>query len=410
MLQTYRAVFRAPGSAAFAAAGFIMRMPIAIYPIGLVLIVSARTGHYGFAGVASGCYIAGSIPGAPLLARLVDRFGQRAVLLPATAVHLTAVIVLAVLFGIDAPNWALVVPIIVAGFAYLSVGSLVRARWSLVLAGRPELATAYSLESVLDELIFVLGPLIATVLAATAAPVLVLYVAIGLICVGACWLARQRATEPPRHPADSPRHRSAVRERGMIVLTSGAVFMGMVFAGVEVALVAFCGQHGQRGLSGLVVALFAAGSGTAGFWYGARRWRLGIAARYRVATLVFGLLPLLFLLAKNVPVLAVLAFACGLGTAPTLITMFSLIERQVPGPALTEGLAWLTTGLNIGYGAGAAVVGGIADAHGAGMAFWVPIGAGLATAATAAVGHRRLRASGLDRQTQVGRSQHAALP
>lgn len=410
MLQTYRAVFRAPGSAAFAAAGFVMRMPIAIYPIGLVLIVSARTGHYGFAGFASGCFVAGSIPGAPLLARCVDRFGQRAVMIPATAVHLAAVIVLATLFETHAPNWALVGPIFVAGFAYLSVGSLVRARWSMVLNGRPELATAYSLESVVDELIFVIGPLIATVIAASSAPVIVLYVAVALVGTGAVWLAGQRATEPPRHPVGSPPHRSALRERGVVLLTLGAMFMGVVFAGVEVAFVAFCGQHGERRLSGLVVALFAAGSGVAGLWYGARHWRADVLVRYRLQALVFGALPWLFLLATNVPVLAVLAFVAGLGTAPTLITMFSLIERHVPGAALTEGLSWLITGINVGYGVGAAVVGGIADAHGATTAFWVPIGAGVAMAATAAVGFGRLRASGPPRHTPVGRSEHAALP
>src|SRR5690348_18034519 len=133
MLKTYRAVFRAPGSAAFTAAGFVMRMPIAIYPIGLVLIVSARTGHYGFAGVASAVYIAGGIPGGPLLARLVDRYGQRALLIPATAVHVGSVVTLAVLLESGGPDWALLPPIFLAGFAYLSVGSLTRARWSLAL-------------------------------------------------------------------------------------------------------------------------------------------------------------------------------------------------------------------------------------------------------------------------------------
>src|SRR6476646_4700180 len=176
MLSTYRAVFRAPGSAAFATAGFVMRMPIAMFPIGLVLIISARTGHYGFAGILSGAYILGAVPGNPLLARVVDRFGQHRVLIPATITTLIASIALAVLLTADAPDWVLVVPAFVAGFSYLSVGSLVRARWSLVLAGRPELSTAYSLESVLDELIFVIGPLIATLIATHADPVIVLYV------------------------------------------------------------------------------------------------------------------------------------------------------------------------------------------------------------------------------------------
>ena len=79
MLDTYRAAFRAPGTAAFTAAGFVMRMPIAIYPIGLVLILSARTGHYGFAGLLSGTYVVANGVGKPVLGRLVDRYGQHRV-------------------------------------------------------------------------------------------------------------------------------------------------------------------------------------------------------------------------------------------------------------------------------------------------------------------------------------------
>ncbi len=205
MVETYRAIFRAPGSFAFAAAGFVMRMPIAMFPIGLVLIISGRTGDYGFAGVLSASYILGAAPGNPLLARLVDRYGQGRMLLPASALTLGSTIVLAILLENDAPDWLLVIPTIVAGFTYLSVGSLVRARWSLVLAGKPELTTAYSLESVLDELIFVVGPLIATLIATQTDPVYVLYVCCALIGTGAVWLSV--ATAPPNRR----RIRSAAR-------------------------------------------------------------------------------------------------------------------------------------------------------------------------------------------------------
>jgi MFS family permease len=410
MLKTYRAVFRAPGSATFAAAGFVMRMPIAIYPIGLVLIVSARTGHYGFAGVASAVYIAGGIPGSPLLSRLVDRFGQRALLVPSTAVHIASVVILAVLLEARAPDWTLLPPIFVAGFAYLSVGSLTRARWSLVLAGRPELSTAYSLESILDELIFVIGPLIATLIATHVDAVIVLYVAIALVLSGALWLAAQRATEPPPHPVGGPPHPSAMRSKGVALLTAASAFMGIVFASVELSMIAFCGQHGHRSLSGLVVALFAGGSGVAGFFYGARTWRQPVLWRYRLQATIFGVLPALMLIPSDVTALAVCAFVVGLGTAPTLITTFGLVERLVPGRALTEGLSWMLTGLNVGYGAGAAVVGEIADAHGARIAFWVAIAAGFAMVATGWITFRVLRAPGEGSRPSVGASEHAALP
>ena len=349
MLEKYRAVFRPRGTGAFCAAGFVMRMPMAIYPIGIVLIVSASTGRYGFAGVLSACFILGSAPGNPYLARLVDRHGQRRVLVPASVVHAVAVLTLAVLLQARAPDWTLLAPTVIAGFTYLPVESLVRARWSAVLGGSPELSTAYSLESTLDEMIFVLGPLIATLIATRASPILVLYVGVTLVTVGGLWLASQRATEPPPRPAGTERQPSALRSRGMVLLTVVAVAMGAIFASSEVATVAFCGQHGHRGAAGVVLACMALGSGLSGFLYGTRTWAADILTRFRIHVITFGLLPLIFVAAVNIAALAVCVFIVGLAVAPTLITSFGLIGEIVESGALTEGLAWLTMGLNLGY-------------------------------------------------------------
>lgn len=390
MLDHYRAAFRAPGSAAFFAAGFVMKMPYAIYPVGIVLIVSARTGHYAFAGVLAGCYVAANGAGNPVLARLVDRFGQSRVLLPASAAHVAGVVALAALISAGTPRWTFVPPALVMGFSYLAVGSLTRARWSYVLGGRPELSTAYSLESAFDEVVFTVGPLVATVLATQVDPIVALAVGAVLVAAGAVWLRRCRSSEPPAHPAGAPRPRSALRFRGMPLLAVVSLAMGAIFASAEVTMVAFAGQHGTRAMSGVLLACFALGSCVAGFGYGARHWRAPLRDRFRQQAVIFGLLPVLFLLAPNVAVLSICAFVVGLGIAPTLITAFGLIEQLMPAGSLTEGLAWLTTGLGIGYGAGSSLVGGIADAHGARLAFLVTVGSGLAMAALAVALHARL--------------------
>ncbi|MBE7188874.1 MFS transporter [Jatrophihabitans endophyticus] len=390
MFDAYRAVFRTPGTAAFCAAGFVMRLPIAMYPIGLVLIVSSRSGHYGFAGVLSAVYVIANGIGNPALARASDRFGQTRLLVLATLVHVAGAVVLAVCFVQRWADWTLVAPTVVTGFAFLSVGSMLRARWSYVLAGRPELSTAYSLESALDEVIFVVGPLVATVLATQLDPVVVLYVAAALVLAGAIWLSSQHGSAPPPRPHDHG-GRSALVERGIPLLVLFAAAMGMIFASAEVTFVAFAGQHGHRALSGVVLACFAGGSAVAGFVYGSRTWRPDLLDRFRLQAVVFALLPLLFLAAVDVGVLAVLAFVVGAGISPTLITSFGLVERLVPGTSLTEGLAWVITGLSVGYGAGAALVGGIADAHGARTAFLVTIAAGLLMGGLGLVEHARLR-------------------
>src|SRR5699024_10941678 len=110
MLRTYRAAFRAPGAFAFSAACFVMRSSIAVYPVGLVLLVSLRTGHYTFAGVLSGIYVSANGIGNPVLARVIVRRGQGPVLLPATAVHVGAVAAIIALAQAHAPEWSLVPP------------------------------------------------------------------------------------------------------------------------------------------------------------------------------------------------------------------------------------------------------------------------------------------------------------
>ena len=130
----------------------------------------------------------------------------------------------------------------------------------------------------LDELIFVVGPLIATVLATQVEPVLVLYLGVALVLAGALWLAALRDSEPPAARARRARGmRSALRERGMPLLILFAVAMGAIFASAEVTMVAFCGQHGHRGLSGARArGDRRSAAGSSGLLYGSRAWRTDV--------------------------------------------------------------------------------------------------------------------------------------
>jgi MFS family permease len=176
----------------------------------------------------------------------------------------------------------------------------------------------------------------------------------------------------------------------MALIAVVMVCMGAVFGGGEVTMVAFCGQHGERASAGWVVASFAGGSAIAGIAYGAIHWRASLRRRFVLSALVFGVLPFLYFAATSTLTLALLTVVVGMGTAPTLIGGFGLVDQIVPATALTEGLTWIGTGLSVGFGAGAAVVGGIADAHGARVAFCVPVAAALAAAAFALVLARQL--------------------
>ena len=312
---------------------------------------------------------------------------------PFLVAHVAMAALLATLVSLTAPLWTLLAPAVLMGMTLVNVGALIRARWSYVWSDNvPLRSTAYSIESTLDELIFVVGPLVATVLALHTHPLVVLALAIVLIVAGSTWLTHQRATEPPAR-SEGERHEFALRFRGMLLITWVMVFMGAVFGSAEVVMIAFCGQHGERSRAGLVVSCFAAGSGVAGLLYGARHWRWPLLRRFVVCAGVFAALPFLYFAATSPVTLAAYTFVVGLGIAPTLIAGFGLIDQIVPSTSLTEGLTWIGTGLSVGYGLGAACVGSVADAHGARVAFWVPVGCALIAGAIALTLSARLTGS-----------------
>jgi MFS family permease len=137
-----------PLALGFSATGFVGRLQISMFSLGTVLMVSAYSGHYGLAGEVSAAGALGYAIVSPLVARLADRRGQAPVLRPVIAVFTAATGAL-IAGAIDhAPEWMLLIASGTAGAATPQLGSMVRARWSALLAGSPLLHTAFSLESV----------------------------------------------------------------------------------------------------------------------------------------------------------------------------------------------------------------------------------------------------------------------
>ena len=198
-LRPYADIFRVPGAWRFSAAGVIGRMPMSMFGLGTVLLISAGTGKYGVAGAVSAVGSLGYAFCWPQIARLVDARGQRRVLLPLLAVFTTATAALIVTVELQAPTWAFFVCGAVAGATMPSLGTLVRARWSVLLAGSPRLHAAFSFESVADELCFVIGPAAVTLLATEVFPAAGVGVA-ALLCLGEPCGSRRNA-EPNRRCA-----------------------------------------------------------------------------------------------------------------------------------------------------------------------------------------------------------------
>lgn len=244
------------------------------------------------------------------------------------------------------------------------------------------------MESTLDEVTFVLGPLLATGLATGVNPAAPFALSAGLVLVGATLLHLLRSSAPSqRMQTDHGRKRLPSVTVGIVL---GMVAVGVTLVSVDLAAIAFVGQAGQESWTGAVLACFALGSGVAGFAYGLRSWRRPVERRLPLVALVFAVLPVLLLAATDVQTLAVAMFVVGMGTAPLLTTMFGALERVAPPARLTEGLAWVSTGLNLGAGLAAPVVGAVADAAGARTALAMPLGASITAGVLALFTARRV--------------------
>src|SRR5690606_18539280 len=155
-------ILSTPGTLAFSASAVIARLPMSMVGIGTILMIQGIYGSYALAGCVSAVLVVAQALFSPQIARLVDRAGQRRVTLPMlalTTIGLAGLILTAVL---KAPQPLLYVFAAIAGATTGSFGSMVRARWTFALDDPRKLHTAYSLESALDELVFVVGPVLAT--------------------------------------------------------------------------------------------------------------------------------------------------------------------------------------------------------------------------------------------------------
>jgi MFS family permease len=360
----YAEIFRLPGTRQFSAACFIGRWPMSMVGLGVILVVTAATGKYAIAGAVSAvgslCYAFT----APRFGRLTDRFGQDRVLRPLAVVFAASASAFIGCAQARAPLWTLFVTAALFMSTMPSLGSMVRSRWSALLGDSPLLHTAFSFESVADELIFVTGPALVTVLATQVLPVAGIAVAAVLAVVGSLMLASLHGTQPAVRPAGH-RGARAIAVSGMPAIMAVFIGLGAMFGTIDLSTVAFATEHHHKPLAGLILGTYALGSATGGLWYGARRWRYPLHRRFLITLtgMIVGVAPLWAM--PNVPVLFVVIFFCGLSISPTLIGGFSLIERKMPDGLLTEGMSLLSTAIGIGLAAGPPVAGRLIDTHGA---------------------------------------------
>ncbi|HET9842939.1 MAG TPA: MFS transporter [Nocardioides sp.] len=383
MFARYRHILSVPGALRFSGSALVARLPIAMDTIGIVLLVTGVGRSYGLAGAMSAAYLLAAAALAIPQARLVDRLGQGPVLTVAAVVFAVAMTGFVVVVQSGGPEWAAFVGVVIAGSAFPQVGSCVRARWSHVLDARIDIDTAYALESSVDEVVFMTGPILVTVLATSLHPVAGLGTAIVAGTAGTLYFASQRSTAP----SPTRRVRGAGREPLRLAVMGPVCVVGLalgtLFGAAEVSTVAFASERGLEGYAGLLLALWAAGSLIAGVITGMVTWRIGPATRLRQGSVAMFVAMVPLSLIGSMWVMGGWLFVAGFAIAPTMVASLSLVEQAVPRSRLTEGMAIVETALVAGVAPGAALAGHVIDSRGASTAYLVSLAAGLVAAGAA---------------------------
>ena len=360
----YAAVLRAPHVTPLLVASMLARLPFGMFALGLVIYMVEERGSFAVAGLVDGAFGIGAAIGSPIQSRMIDRLGQRRVLLPIAFVDAIAIAVLVALTEAGAPTAALMACGLVGGFAIPNIGAALRALWPGLLRRSDELLpAAFALDSVAIELLFTVGPLIAAATIAVISPIAALALSAACTLTGAALFVAQRPSRDwrPDERAGSHGALGALRSGGVRTLMLATLPIGFCFGAVEISLPAFAKQFGAPEWAGLLLSVWAAASAIGGLTYGARSWRLPLDAVYlRLAALLpLGFLPALA--APSVAAMALLIVPAGLLIAPLGAAGNQLVGQVAPHGAVTEAYTWPVTAMIAGFAAGTAVGGALVE-------------------------------------------------
>jgi MFS family permease len=369
---TYLDLLRRPSVARLLLGAVVGRLPTSMTAIAVTLALRPRGLGFRFIGIAVAVLTVAQAAGGPVLSRLVDRRGQTGVLAASAVVSAAGLLLVAAAPGVGA---AVLVGTALTGAAVPPLEPCLRALWP-GLVGDENLPRAYSLDSVAQELVFVIGPLLVAVVVAAGSPIGAL-VLTGLLCLaGTAVVATAEPSRRYRGTAATVGWLGPLHSRPLVVLLAGMTGVAVPVGGLGIVLVAYTEQHRVWGGAGVLLGVSAGGALAGALTYGAVRWTGSPTTRLVVLSAGLAAAYLLVATPATPWLMAVLCFVAGVFLPPLLVISFGLIDELAPPGTIVEAFGWLVTFFMVGSGVGSAVAGAVRDA----------VGTGPAAASTAALG------------------------
>ncbi len=369
-LKRYTALFAEPDLRTAILASLVGRLPIGISGLALLLLVQAREASFSDSGLVTAAYLAGLAGIAPLVGRLIDRVGPRPILLLAGLGYPLALLSLVYAVDRGAPIPLVLALSFVSGATLPQITTCMRTLYRRRLQDDAVLVAALSLDSVLIETVFILGPMLVAFVVAIATPDLA--VLLGAICaaVGALIITRTPAlTDWPIEHLPSRSLLGALQHPAFRKLLAILLCYAAVFGLVDIAVATYAYEVRNPALAGVILGVMSIGSAAGGLAYGSRPWHAPLTRQFAWSLVVMGIsiVPMAFL-AHPAP-LALFAIASGITMSPPLIIQSTMVAKTMPTSQMAEAFTWVTTAMLCGVGLGFAFGGLVAEAQGSTAVF-----------------------------------------
>lgn len=381
---TYRSLFIEPGRLWFFSATAIGRIPSAMKALACILLVQQISGSYGMAGLVGAMQTLVSALLAPVLARLIDVRGERGVLIWSMLAHVIGVAALIWAAYSDLHDASMLVGAAIIGASSVQFGSLSRARWVRTLGRGRSLERAYSLEAMVDELGFVIGPMLVVPLCLQVHPTAGIIASMIFTGIGTLMLIRMPTGRGAAKVStviksdDHKKGKSVVAIPAVQMIIASLVCMGILFGAIEIAIVAFTEHLGQPNAASYIAATFATGSFLGAILYGMRSWPGSTPLKIFITFWWIGLGTIPMLMAANVPSMAISVFLTGLAISPGMIVANLFVEQIAEPSQITEAFAWLGSAMATGAAIGSIIAGYLVDEFGYSGGQWTAVAGGVA--------------------------------
>ncbi len=369
-----RSVLNRPAVARTFVLALVGRLTYGLLPICFLFTIRDASGSFAVAATAMATNGFATMA-MPLQARLLDRYGQRRVLPIYAACFTITMLTTTALSTSEQPNGAWVALGLLSGLSVPALGPAMRAQWREIAEEGADRRIAYSLDSIGEESLYLVGPLAASIALVLGPARTGLVLAIVLIAVGTTALVTSPYL-PDRAPRARPvagtgtstgtGHRGLMRSTQFRQLLLPMFFFGTGGAACFLGIASLADRADQMSAVGLIEAAMAVGAIGGGLaWSRLKQepaWTLAL-----VLLLLVGALAQVgaALASPHLVLVGAALVASGLVAAPIYVVAFTASDALTRPEQRTEASTWVSTTTNVGNAVGTAAAGSIAGLSGA---------------------------------------------